>query len=185
MFEVLKKDINIFDSLNCGQIFRFKEVDESTYTVVSKDQLAYIKASIRYCQSPARFEIRALPKRRGSSSVSILSLRNTRIFRRTSGASLRSSFAARSSNSTRHIEFTHQVVQCDGLAECPEPFLGQIDVLHFLQMLLQSLTDVEGFRPPGLSRENVQTFFHFLRQTHSDHHVTSGFVLRGCYTCIT
>ena len=43
MFEVLKKDINIFDSLNCGQIFRFKEVDESTYTVVSKDQLAYIK----------------------------------------------------------------------------------------------------------------------------------------------
>ena len=42
MFEVLKKDINIFDSLNCGQIFRFKSIDEKTYVVFSLDKRAKI-----------------------------------------------------------------------------------------------------------------------------------------------
>ena len=41
--KVLKKDINIFDSLECGQIFRFKKLDEKTYTVLSKGYLATIK----------------------------------------------------------------------------------------------------------------------------------------------
>ena len=41
--KVLKKDINIFDSLECGQIFRFKKLDEKTYYVVSKDNYATIK----------------------------------------------------------------------------------------------------------------------------------------------
>ena len=42
MFEVDKKDINIFDSLLCGQIFRFEKIDKTTYAVVSKDQYAKI-----------------------------------------------------------------------------------------------------------------------------------------------
>ena len=43
MFEVLKKDINIFDSLLCGQIFRFNKLDESTYEVCSKCEYAKIE----------------------------------------------------------------------------------------------------------------------------------------------
>ena len=43
MFEVLKKDINIFDSLECGQIFRFKKLDEKTYEVFSNVEHAVIK----------------------------------------------------------------------------------------------------------------------------------------------
>ena len=42
MFEVLKKDINIFDSLNCGQIFRFKCIEDMTYVVFSLDKRAKI-----------------------------------------------------------------------------------------------------------------------------------------------
>ena len=41
--KILKKDINIFDSLECGQIFRFKKLDEKAYHVVSKDHYATIK----------------------------------------------------------------------------------------------------------------------------------------------
>ncbi len=41
--KVLKKDINIFDSLECGQIFRFKKIDENTYNVCSMDKIALIK----------------------------------------------------------------------------------------------------------------------------------------------
>ena len=41
--KVLKKDINIFDSLECGQIFRFKKLDENTYNVCSMDKFALIK----------------------------------------------------------------------------------------------------------------------------------------------
>ena len=43
MMEVLKKDINIFDSLLCGQTFRFKKLDDKTYEVFSKDEYATIK----------------------------------------------------------------------------------------------------------------------------------------------
>ena len=41
--EIFKKDINIFESLLCGQIFRFKKLDENTYEVFSKDEYAVIK----------------------------------------------------------------------------------------------------------------------------------------------
>lgn len=40
--KVLKKDINIFDSLECGQIFRFKQLDANTYHVVSNNEYATI-----------------------------------------------------------------------------------------------------------------------------------------------
>ena len=40
--QVLKQDINIFDSLECGQIFRFVKKDERTYHVCSKDKFAII-----------------------------------------------------------------------------------------------------------------------------------------------
>ena len=42
MFSVLKKDINIFDSLLCGQIFRFNKIDEKTYVVYSLNNYARI-----------------------------------------------------------------------------------------------------------------------------------------------
>ncbi len=41
--EILKKDINIFDSLLCGQTFRFKKLDNNLYEVFSKDEYATIK----------------------------------------------------------------------------------------------------------------------------------------------
>ena len=43
MFEVLKKDINIFDSLLCGQIFRFNKLNENTYDVCSMNEYAKIE----------------------------------------------------------------------------------------------------------------------------------------------
>lgn len=42
MFEVKVKDINIFDSLNCGQIFRFNKLDENKYEVFSKAEYATV-----------------------------------------------------------------------------------------------------------------------------------------------
>ena len=40
--KVLKKDINIFDSLECGQIFRFT-YDNSEYVIVIKDRVISLK----------------------------------------------------------------------------------------------------------------------------------------------
>ncbi len=41
--EILKKDIDIFKSLECGQIFRFKKLNDDSYLFVSKNEKCLIK----------------------------------------------------------------------------------------------------------------------------------------------
>ena len=41
--EVFKKDIDIFKSLECGQIFRFKKLNNDSYLFFSKDEKCFVK----------------------------------------------------------------------------------------------------------------------------------------------